>query len=66
MESKVSFVAKRGCCTSIWQFCGLISVPWELSSQSLAGLALDLKLVMLRVLGCQIINTLTLAHLLGK
>ena len=43
----LKFVAKRGRCTSIWQFCGLISVPWELSSQSLAGLALDLKLAML-------------------
>ena len=51
----LSFVAKRGQCTSIWQFCGLFSVPWELSSKSLAGLALDLKLVMLRVHGCQIV-----------
>ena len=54
MQTITLKIYKRGRCTSIWQFCGLISVPWELSSQSLAGLALDLKLVMLRVHGLQI------------
>ena len=33
-----------GYCTPIWQFCGLLSVPWELSSQSLAGVVWDPKL----------------------
>ena len=39
---------------AVLYFFGLMSVPWELSSQSLAGLALDPKLVWLEVHGCQI------------
>ena len=50
----LSCLSKPGHCASIWQFWGLISVTWELSSHSLTGLALELKLVMLRVHGCQI------------
>ena len=30
--------SKWGRCTAIWQFYGLLSVPWELSPQNLAGL----------------------------
>ena len=35
--------------------CGLISVPWELSSQSLAGLCFGTKPVWLKVHSCQVL-----------
>ena len=38
----------QGRCTPIWQFCGLHLVPWQLSSQSLAGLALGSKTRMVK------------------